>query len=160
MCLRLRADGLRSGLLFQCTADVEEIVGDDAEPDPTLHSGLALVAAAAVRFVPVSCPASDHFWMPASASAACLPIGTALVTEFAPRRNSCRFMARARENRTRPRRRCPEQTKPLAPRYACPPTSPISFSRIRLRGANDGEGRRRRLPTEPALRDWLSFIII
>jgi hypothetical protein len=26
-----------------------------------------------------------------------LPIGTALVTEFAPRRNSCRFMARARE---------------------------------------------------------------
>src|SRR5271168_1308864 len=39
--------GLRSGLLFQCTADVEEIVGDDAEPDPTLHSGLALIAAAA-----------------------------------------------------------------------------------------------------------------
>src|ERR1700674_1432054 len=34
---------------------------------------------------------------------------------------------------------CPEQTEPLAPRCACPPTSPISFSRIRLRGANDGE---------------------
>jgi hypothetical protein len=53
VCLRLRADGLRSGLLFQCATDVEEIVGDDAEPDPTLHSGLALVAAAAEPVSPL-----------------------------------------------------------------------------------------------------------
>src|SRR5208282_5774715 len=46
-------DGLRRGLFFQCTADVEEIVGDDAEPDPTLHSGLALVAAAAEPVSPL-----------------------------------------------------------------------------------------------------------
>jgi hypothetical protein len=111
-----------------------------------------------------SCPASDHFLNPpASASAALLPIGTALVTEFAPRRIratmivmgvvgvalggglaglvAAQFMSiyGSRARPTRPRRRCPEQTEPLAPRCACPPTSPISFSRIRLRGANDGE---------------------
>jgi hypothetical protein len=66
-----------------------------------------------------------------------LPIGTALVTEFAPTmivmgvvgvalggrlgRPRCRaihvdlWLARARP--TRPRRRCPEQTEPLAPRH-------------------------------------------
>ena len=49
----IASGGLRSGLLFQCTADVEEIVGDDAEPDPTLHSGLALVAAAAEPVSPL-----------------------------------------------------------------------------------------------------------
>jgi hypothetical protein len=32
----------------------------------------------------------------------------------------------ARARPIRPRRRCPEQTEPLAPRCACPPTSPIS----------------------------------
>ena len=45
--LGLATDVLRNGLFFQCAADVEEIVGDHAEPDPTLHSGVALVAAAA-----------------------------------------------------------------------------------------------------------------
>src|SRR5271167_2970187 len=43
----------RNGLLFQCTANVEEIVGDDSEPDPTLHSGLTLVAAAAEPVSPL-----------------------------------------------------------------------------------------------------------
>ena len=31
---------------FQCAADVDEIIGDDTESDPALHSGIALVAAA------------------------------------------------------------------------------------------------------------------
>ena len=47
------ADTLLNGVSLQCTADVEEIVGDDAEPDPTLHSGLALVAAAAEPVSPL-----------------------------------------------------------------------------------------------------------
>jgi hypothetical protein len=56
-----------------------------------------------------------------------LPIGTSLVTEFAPRRiraPRCRaihvdlWLARARP--TRPRRRCPERTEPLAPRHVRP----------------------------------------
>src|SRR5437764_370405 len=34
------------GLLLHRAADVEEIVGDHAEPDPALHSGFSLVAAA------------------------------------------------------------------------------------------------------------------
>ena len=89
---------------------------------------------------------------------ACCPIGTALVTEFAPRRIRATmivmgvvgvalggglaglvaaihvdlWLARARP--TSPRRRCPEQTEPLAPRCACQPTSPIANC-----GANDGE---------------------
>jgi hypothetical protein len=33
-------------LLVQGATDVDEIVGDDAEPDPAPHSGVALVAAA------------------------------------------------------------------------------------------------------------------
>src|SRR5271165_2588399 len=37
---------LRRGLLFQGPAYVDEVVGDDAEPDPALHSGVAFVAAA------------------------------------------------------------------------------------------------------------------
>src|SRR5258708_12271700 len=37
---------LREGLFFECGTDVDEVVGDDAEPDPTLHSGIAFVAAA------------------------------------------------------------------------------------------------------------------
>jgi hypothetical protein len=37
--------GLR-GLLVQGAADVDEIVGDDAEPDPAFHSGIPLVSAA------------------------------------------------------------------------------------------------------------------
>src|SRR5437868_11671593 len=43
------------GLLLHRAADVEEIVGDHAEPDPALHSGIALVAAAVE---PV--PSFDH----------------------------------------------------------------------------------------------------
>ena len=83
---------------------------------------------------------------------ACCPIGTALVTEFAPRRIratmivmgvalggglaglvAAQFMSiygsRARDHPA-PRCLCPEQTEPLAPRCACQPTSPISFSQI------------------------------
>ncbi len=37
--------------LFHGTADVDDVVGDHAEPDPTLHSGVALVSAA-VETVP------------------------------------------------------------------------------------------------------------
>jgi hypothetical protein len=87
-----------------------------------------------VRFVPVSCPASDHFWNPpASASAACCRSGQRSLPSLLPVAiHVDLWLARARP--TRPRR-CPEQTEPLAPRCACPPTSPISFSRIRLRGA-------------------------
>ena len=40
-----RLGGGLLGPLVECAADVDEIVGDDAEPDPPFHSGLALVAA-------------------------------------------------------------------------------------------------------------------
>ena len=33
-------------MLFHSAADVDEVVGDDAEPDPAFHSVVALVAAA------------------------------------------------------------------------------------------------------------------
>src|SRR5258705_7734298 len=42
--LRLRC--LPDRLFFHCAPDVDDVVGDDAEPDPTLHSGIAFVAAA------------------------------------------------------------------------------------------------------------------
>src|SRR5258705_12411822 len=42
--LRLRR--LTDRLVFHCATDVDDVVGDDAEPDPTLHSGIAFVAAA------------------------------------------------------------------------------------------------------------------
>src|SRR5207245_6380072 len=42
--LRLRR--LLDGLFFHCATDVDDVVCDDAEPDPTLHSGIAFVAAA------------------------------------------------------------------------------------------------------------------
>ena len=42
---------LRGSLYFHFTTDVDEVVGDHAEPDPTLHSGLALVPTA-VEAVP------------------------------------------------------------------------------------------------------------
>jgi hypothetical protein len=38
-----------------------------------------------MRFASISCPASDHFWIRRHIGGV-LPIGTALVTEFAPRR--------------------------------------------------------------------------
>ena len=37
---------VRRGLLVQGPADVDEVVSDDAEPDPAFHSSVALVAAA------------------------------------------------------------------------------------------------------------------
>jgi len=105
-----------------------------------------------MRFASISCPASDHFWIRRHIGGV-LPIGTALVTEFAPRRIrttvivmavvgvalrdglaglvAAQFMSiyGSRARPTRPRCRCPEQTEPLAPRCA-QPTSPISFSQI------------------------------
>src|SRR5260221_2712377 len=42
--LRLRR--LLDGLFFHCATGVDDVVGDDAEPDPTLHSGIAFVVAA------------------------------------------------------------------------------------------------------------------
>src|ERR1700680_2574441 len=46
-----RGPALRRGPLRHGAADVDESVGDDAEPDPARHSGVALVAAA-VESVP------------------------------------------------------------------------------------------------------------
>jgi hypothetical protein len=43
--------GGRCSLVFHGTADIEDVVGDHAEPDPTLHSCIALVTAA-VETVP------------------------------------------------------------------------------------------------------------
>src|SRR5437667_1691833 len=44
---KLSWDGLPLAcLLFHHATDVDEVVGDDAEPDPALHSGTALVTAA------------------------------------------------------------------------------------------------------------------
>ena len=39
--------GLTGGLLFHGATDVDKVIGDDAEPDPAVHSDEALVAAAA-----------------------------------------------------------------------------------------------------------------
>lgn len=58
---------LRRGVLFHCPADVEEIVGDHTEVDPTLHSGIAFVLAAVEPVPPLghadgpSHPVR-HFW--------------------------------------------------------------------------------------------------
>ena len=38
--------GLRGRLLFHGATDVDDIVGDDAKPDPAVHSDVALVSAA------------------------------------------------------------------------------------------------------------------
>src|SRR6478752_8338917 len=37
---------LRASWAFHCAADVDEVIGDHAEPDPALHSCFALVSAA------------------------------------------------------------------------------------------------------------------
>ena len=34
-------------------ANIDDVVGDDAKPDPTLHSGIALIAAAAEPMSPL-----------------------------------------------------------------------------------------------------------
>jgi hypothetical protein len=44
--LGLGSEGLLPGLLGHDAADVDEIIGDHAEADPALHSGIASVAAA------------------------------------------------------------------------------------------------------------------
>jgi hypothetical protein len=44
--VRSKRNGLFSGLFLHCPADVDEIVADHAEPDPTLHAIFALVSAA------------------------------------------------------------------------------------------------------------------
>src|SRR5215469_16421375 len=43
---------LRLGRLFQSAADVDEVVGDDAEADPAFHSSRSLVAATAEAVSP------------------------------------------------------------------------------------------------------------
>ena len=60
-------DGLSLAcLLFQHPTDVDEVVGDDAEPDPALHSDSAFVAAAVEPVSPfdhADAPlASVHLW--------------------------------------------------------------------------------------------------
>src|ERR1700687_860659 len=44
---------LRCSPLFHGTTDVEDVVGDHAEPDPTLHTGIAPVAAAVEPVAPL-----------------------------------------------------------------------------------------------------------
>jgi hypothetical protein len=39
-------DGLRDRVLFHGATDVDDVVGDDAEADPAVHSDVALVTAA------------------------------------------------------------------------------------------------------------------
>src|ERR1700738_5087738 len=43
---------LKGCLLFHGATDIDNIVGDDAEPDPTVHSDVALVAAAVEAIAP------------------------------------------------------------------------------------------------------------
>jgi hypothetical protein len=44
--------GLRSGSFFHSAADVDDVVGDDSEANPALHSDVAPVAAAAEAVSP------------------------------------------------------------------------------------------------------------
>ncbi len=44
--VRLGLGRLQDGTFFHYATDVDDVVGDDAEPNPTLHSGIAFVAAA------------------------------------------------------------------------------------------------------------------
>ena len=39
-------DGLRSRVLFDGATDIDDVVGDNAEADPAVHSDVALLAAA------------------------------------------------------------------------------------------------------------------
>jgi hypothetical protein len=41
-----RGYGLRVRLLGHSSTEIDEVISNDAEPDPTLHSGLAFVSAA------------------------------------------------------------------------------------------------------------------
>src|ERR1700730_8693355 len=43
----------RSGLLFHSGADIYDVVGDDAEPDPAVHSDETLVAATCEALAPL-----------------------------------------------------------------------------------------------------------
>ena len=45
--------GLTGHLLFHGTADVDDVVGDDAKPDPSVHSDESLVAATAEAVLPL-----------------------------------------------------------------------------------------------------------
>jgi hypothetical protein len=45
--------GLGSGLLFHGATNVDDVVGDDAEPDPAAHSEVALVSAAVEAMSPL-----------------------------------------------------------------------------------------------------------
>ena len=59
--------GLSAGLLGHDAADVDEIISDDAEADPALHSGIAPVAAAIETVSPLDTlmrPSHPvrHFW--------------------------------------------------------------------------------------------------
>ena len=56
--------GLRGGLLVllvEGAADVDEVVGDDAEPDPAFHSIVALVAAAIEAVAALGCHQRREF---------------------------------------------------------------------------------------------------
>src|SRR6202162_1533788 len=45
---------LRCSPLFHGTADVDDVVGDHAEPDPTLHTGIAPVMASVETVAPLA----------------------------------------------------------------------------------------------------------
>src|ERR1700730_1334909 len=50
--VKVAGSGLRGRLLFHRTADVDDVVGDDAESHPTVHSDESLVAAAVETMSP------------------------------------------------------------------------------------------------------------
>jgi hypothetical protein len=56
-------------VLFHATADVDDVVGDDAEPDPTVHSDVAFVAATAGTVSPL-----DHADAPLASGALFLAV--------------------------------------------------------------------------------------
>ena len=60
---------LRGRLLFHRATDVDDIVGDDAEPDPAVHSDVALVAAAVEAMAPL-----DHADAPLASGAPLLAV--------------------------------------------------------------------------------------
>ena len=51
---------LLDGLFFHCATDVDDVVGDDAQPDPTLHSGKPFRPCCGLRRLrPASLPPPD-----------------------------------------------------------------------------------------------------
>jgi hypothetical protein len=50
----VRAADLPGSPVFDCAADVDDVVGNDAEANPTLHPGIAFVAATVKPMPPLN----------------------------------------------------------------------------------------------------------